>query len=526
MVVERLDGKGETMSGVAQNTNVSLWIATTQEGQHPQLAGTVDVDVAIVGGGITGLTTALLLKRAGRRVAVVEARRVAFGTSGNTTAKLTSLHGLTYATISADHGPEAARLYGEANQAGIEQVAQLVDEYGIQCELRRIAAYTYTTDVETAQKVEAEVAAARAAGLPASLVHETPLPFKVAGAVRFDEQALFHPRKYCLALAAAVTGGGSHVFERTRATKLEERDGRQVVVAETGKVVSDDVVIATLLPFDDPGLLFAKTTPSRSYALSAHLDGPVPDGMFLGIDEPSRSVRPHPLGDETVAVIEGESHRVGEGDDLASHFRALESWSRRTFPVRSIDHRWSAQDYMPADGIPYVGRSAARLEHRFVATGFKKWGMSNGTAAAMMLRDLILGRENPWLAVFDSTRLKSATGLGDLKELVKPIAYVTRRFVGDRLPSIEGPSALDLAPGQGAVVDRGGAKIACFRDESGELRAFSARCTHMGCIVHFNDAERSFDCPCHGSRFDSLGRVIEGPATGDLSPESLSETTT
>jgi hypothetical protein len=390
------------MSRVAQNRNTSLWIATTPEGEYPQLAGTVDVDVAIVGGGITGLTTALLLKRAGRRVAVVEARRAAFGTSGNTTAKLTSLHGLAYAAISADHGPEAARLYGEANQAGIEQVAQLVDEYGIRCDFQRIPAYTYTTDVETAQKVEAEVAAARAAGLPASLVHETPLPFPISAAVRFDEQALFHPRKYCLALAAAVNGGGSHVFERTRAMNLEERDGRQVVVAETGEVVSDDVVVATLLPFDDPGLLLAKTTPIRSYALSAHLDGPVPDGCpghrrAESID-PAPPARRRDGRRDRGRVAQG---RRGRRPRVA--LQRAESWSAADVPGalhRSplVGPGLHARGRHPVCG---PGRRAARSPLR--CDGIQEVGDVQRTAAAMLLRDLIIGRENPWLAVFDSS---------------------------------------------------------------------------------------------------------------------------
>ncbi len=240
--------------------------------------------------------------------------------------------------------------------------------------------------------------------------------------------------------------------------------------------------------------------------------------MFLGIDAPTRSVRPHTSGGQTYLVVGGEEHKTGQDDATEERYQAIESWARTRFGMTTVDHRWSAQDYMPADGIPYVGRATPGNDRMLVATGFKKWGMSNGTAAAMMLRDLVLGRPNEWIEVFDATRVRPGQALG---ELVKQNVDVARRFVGGRVSLA--PSLADLAPGQGAVVQEGGRRLAAYRDESGALAVLSARCTHMGCLVAFNDAERSWDCPCHGSRFDLAGRVLEGPATEPLAEEPITD---
>ena len=494
----------------------SLWEATTPATSYPRLEGSRSADVVVVGGGITGLTTAYLLAQAGVDVAVVEARRIATGTTGHTTAKVTSLHGLAYATLIEDHGVERAGRYAEANELAIAEIAAIVEREAIECDLRRMAAYTYTESEAQVRGVEAEVAAATRLGLPASLVHETPLPFPVRAAVRFDNQAMFHPRRYCLGLADAIERQGGHIFEQSRADKIETSDRGVIVHTDAGTLEGDRVIQATLLPFDDPGGLFAKTHPSRSYALAARVPGDVPDGMFLGIDEPSRSVRPYQASTGTYLVIGGEAHKTGQDEDTEARFAAIEAWAHERFPaIEQIEHRWSAQDYMPADGIPYVGKATPGNDRMLVAAGFKKWGMTNGTAAAMLLRDLVLGNANAALEVFDATRVRPRQALG---ELAKQNVDVAARFVGGRLASA--PSLADLAPGQGAVVQvTGGRRLAAFRDEAGALSVLSARCTHMGCLVAFNDAERSWDCPCHGSRFDLAGRVLEGPATEPLAPE-------
>lgn len=503
--------------------NPSIWVATSASSPFPSLGGHIDVDVAVVGGGITGLTTALLLKAAGATVAVIEADRVASGTTGYTTAKVTALHGLTYATLLSKHGEDKARQYAQANQAAVAQVATLVDQLGIDCDLECQPAFTYTTDVERRADVAAEVEAATTLGLPATYTEATDLPYPVEAAIRLDDQLQFHPRRYCLALADAIPGAGSHVFETSRVLDIDETGARPVVRTQGGEVVAGDVVVATLLPFVDLGSFFAKTHPMHSYAMAVRIDGDVPQGMYLGADTPTRSVRPVRLDgpDGGVGLIlGGESHKVGQGGGTEQYYANLQAWARTTFPVRSVEYRWSAHDYIPVDSVPYVGRSP-RSQRVHVATGFKKWGMSNGTAAGMILADTLTGRDNPWAEVFDATRVDVK---GSAKEFVSENLDVGKRFVKDHLARLTAPATDHLAPGQGGLVSLEGEDVAAYRRPDGTLVAVSAVCTHLGCTVAWNPAETTWDCPCHGSRFSCEGAVLYGPAVTDLAPVGAPET--
>ncbi|HEX2159083.1 MAG TPA: FAD-dependent oxidoreductase [Actinomycetes bacterium] len=499
--------------------NVSYWVATTPETDFPGYpGGDLKVDVAVLGGGITGLATALLLQQAGASVAVVEAGRLACGVTGYTTAKVTSLHGLTYAKLTSTFGAEGARIYGEANQAGLELIASLVEQLGIDCDFERLPAFTYTEDPLRVSAIEEEVEAAQEAGLPASFSTEIGLPFPVQGAVRFEGQAQFHPRRFCLGLAEAIDAGGGQVFERTRAVNI--RPGAPCTVdTEHGRLRAEHVVLATHLPFFDPAGLFAKTSPSRSYAAVVTLAEPAPPGMYLSADAATRSVRPLALGSRQ-AVLAGEEHKTGHGRDTRSHYQELEAWARERFPVRSLDHRWSAQDYLPADNVPYIGRLIPGYGRLHVATGFKKWGMTHSAVAASLLCDQITGRPNPWSELFRATRLRP---LASAKELAAHNLDVGLRFAGDRLRTARPSPARDLAPGEAGIRQLDGEKVAAYRDEDGRLHAVSGRCTHLGCLVAWNAAERTWDCPCHGSRYTYEGKVIQGPAVGDLAPRPLEQ---
>jgi glycine/D-amino acid oxidase-like deaminating enzyme/nitrite reductase/ring-hydroxylating ferredoxin subunit len=498
--------------GSLDEVHRSLWIADTPATDFPALDGRVEVDVAVVGGGITGLTTALLLARAGHVVALVEAGRIASGATGYTSAKVSSLQGLIYADLLEAHGEETARVYADASQAGLAQVGAFCEEDGIDAGLEWMPAFTYVVDETWIPDVEREAGAARRIGLPASLTTDTDLPYPVAAAVRVEDQAVFHPRRYCLGLARLLTEEGGRIFERTTATDIVEGDPCTVSVPG-GELRAAHVVQATQLPFHDPGGFFGKTSPSRSYCIAVRVDGAVPEGMYLSGDTPTRSIRPHRSDGRTYLVLGGEGHKVGQDPDTRGRYEALERWATQTFGVQSIDHRWSAQDYVSADGLPYVGRLSPRATRLWVATGFRKWGMTSGTAAAMLLTDLISGRHNPWAQTFDATRLKLGTAA---KKLLRENADVARRFVGDRFAGLTAPDAEGLAPGEGGIAKLGGGTVAAYRDEHGRLHARSPKCTHLGCLVAFNTAERTWDCPCHGSRFAIDGSVIQGPALEDL----------
>lgn len=499
----------------------SLWMDTSPATDFPPLAGEIDVDVAIVGAGITGLAVAYRLKRAGVRVAVIEANRVAMATTGHTTAKVTSLHALTYAGLVSEAGEEQARQYADANQAAIEEIARIVEAERIACDFRRAPAYTYTTDQGRLGAIEAEVEAARTVGLPASFATPTELPFPVAGAIRLENQAMFHPRLFCLALAAAIPGDGSHLFEQTRATDVS-CDERCEVVTRRGVLRAGHVVLATQIPFLDRGGFFARTSPSRSYAMAARLTGEPPEGMYLSADEPAYSIRPyHGMGGPLV-ILGGEGHKVGQEEDTRRRYEALEAWGRKQFDIVEIPYRWSAQDYMPVDGVPYIGKLTPMSDRILVATGFRKWGMTTGMVAGMLLSDAILGRDNPWRQVFDATRLDITRSA---KRFITENMNVATRFVWDRLSRLNAGSVDDLAPDSGGIVELDDAATAVYRDADGAIHAVSPTCAHLGCTLSWNSAERTWDCPCHGSRYDVDGHVFEGPSVRDLERKHTAGTT-
>lgn len=487
-------------------TNASLWAHSAPSVSHPRLAGDLDVDVAVVGGGVAGLTTALLLQRDGARVAVLEGSRVAGGTTGWSTAKVTALHGSLYQQIERAHGAQGAATYAAANQGGLELVRELVATLGIDCDWSEQSAYTYATDVANAATVDAEYEAARRAGLPVARTTETALPWPVAAAVRLDGQAQFDPVRYVQALARAVVEGGGSVFEHTRAHDV---DG-DAVLADGGRVRAEHVVVCTLLPFLDRGGYFAKAHPERSYVVGARVAEHV-SGMYLSVDSPTRSVR-SAYGGEWL-VLGGASHKTGQAGRTGDYYDDLEGWARERFTVQELGFRWAAQDYLPVDHVPYVGRMARGGERLWVATGFQKWGFTNSASAARIISDGIAGRDNPWAGLFDARRRDV---VASASEFVKENANVAGRLVGDRMANLLPPSAERLAPGEAGIVRQDGETVAAYRDEAGALHAVSPACTHMGCLVSFNDAERTWDCPCHGSRFGLDGRVLQGPATDPL----------
>jgi glycine/D-amino acid oxidase-like deaminating enzyme/nitrite reductase/ring-hydroxylating ferredoxin subunit len=497
----------------------SLWMATAPHTTYPALDAPLTVDVCVLGGGITGLTAALLLKQAGRRVAVVEADRVGTGVTGYTTGKVTALHGLVYDRLRSSFGADGARRYAQANRAGLELVARWVRERAIDCDFRRRAALTYTEDAGELQTLEREVEAARDAGLEAELVADVDLPWSPPGAVRLADQAEMNARRYVLALAGAVPGDGSHVFERTRATGVEDAEPCRVRTDRGIDVEAGEVVVATHYPTFDRGLFFARLSPERSYAIAVRARGPLPRDMYLSTESPSHSVRT--AGDADGAellVLGGESHKTGQGGDTEERYERLEAWARERFDVEEVRYRWSTQDCMPADGVPYVGRYSPVSRHLWVASGYRKWGLTNGTAAALMLADAILEQPNPWLELFDANRFKP---LAAAPTLVKENVNVGAHFFGDRLAAPDARSLEELGPGEGGIVRVDGDRVAAYRDEDGTVHALSPTCTHLYCHVKFNAAERSWDCPCHGSRFAPDGTVIQGPAVHDLERREL-----
>jgi glycine/D-amino acid oxidase-like deaminating enzyme/nitrite reductase/ring-hydroxylating ferredoxin subunit len=495
---------------MADGKHESLWVATSPATSYPALGSDLEVEVAVVGGGIVGITTAFLLSEAGRQVALLEASELVGGVTGHTTAKVTSLHSLIYADLVDSWGDDHARAYGEANEAGLATIRRLAAERQIECELEEATSYTYAAEQDDRPRAEREAAVASMLGLPASWHEEPPLPFATYGAVAFSRQARFHPRKYLLPLAASLAESDGLVFEHTKVVSVKGGTPCELRTANGQRIAAEHVVLATHAPIVNDALLVARATAQRGYAVAVAAGEWIPDGMFISASSPSRSVRGARMDDREVLVVSGEGHPVGEDGNSRDSWRVLERWAREELGGTDVLFRWSTQDYYSVDRVPFVGRLKS---HVYTATAFGGWGMTGGTAAALVISDLVNGRESPWASLFDPWRLKISSVPG----LVRKGAHDASTLVGGRLRQPPASESLDeLGPGAAGIMRLDGERVAAHRDASGQLHVVSATCTHLGCVVAWNDAEASWDCPCHGSRFDIDGTVLNGPATAPL----------
>lgn len=490
----------------------SFWIDTTADTNYPTFGQGVEVDVAILGGGMVGITAAILLKEAGKTVALIETDRIAKSVTGHTTAKATSLHSIIYSKLAGEFGQGGARIYADANQAALAQIASFVERKSIDCDFLRTPMYVYTESQTNVSQIQSEVQAAQSAGLAAAFVRETPLPFDIAGAIRLENQIQFHPLKYLKKLAEEIPGDGSHIFENARALDIKSGDPFLKVVTEHGTLKAKQVIVATHFPFYDTGLYLARLYPFHAYAIGVRINGEVPEGMYYTEDQNHFAIRNQPTKDGAVLIISGGHHKVGQGGDTMQYYEYLERLTRERFDVASIDSYWSTMDYESQDMVPFIGK-AAGSERVYIASGFAGWGMSNGTLAAMILSDLILQRDNSWSQFFSPARPKPPQSF--LTALTENI-NVGRQYVMGALLTPRARSLDELPKGEGTKMVLNRKDTAVYKDEEGRIFAHSPVCRHAGCIVNWNNAEKTWDCPCHGSRYDYDGKVIHGPTQEPL----------
>ncbi|HOJ09693.1 MAG TPA: FAD-dependent oxidoreductase [Clostridiales bacterium] len=510
------DMNNTTSNGFAKPPE-SYWISSIPQTNFPHLEEDVKVDVVIVGGGMTGITSAFLLKEEGLTVAVIEADQILHGTTGHTTAKVTSQHDLIYYKIKSQMGQEMAKMYADANETAINTIASLIERKKIDCDFYRSSAYVYTQDDKYIQQILDETNTAASLGIQAFYLVETPLPFSVKAAVRFDNQARFHPLKYLIALANEIPGNGSYIFEHTRAIDIHEDKYCHVVTNSGKRVTADKVVVASHFPFyDGYGYYFSRLFPYRSYIVAVKIKGEFPEGMYISAEKPVHSLRYQNTDDGGVVLIAGENHKTGQGKDTSVHYENLKNFAQKIFEVEDIPFRWSTQDYTSADEVPYTGHLSSKTPNIYVATGFRKWGMTNSTASSIILRDLIIGRENPWKELYNPSRF---TPGASAKNFIVENADVAKHLVVRKLAAVPDSDDVDLNPGEGRVVEMGGQKMGAYKDEQGRLHLVDTTCTHMGCELQWNSAEKSWDCPCHGSRFTYDGDIIEGPAQRRIKKE-------
>lgn len=475
------------------------WVVNAPKTGFPEFGGTQECDVVVVGAGIVALTAALALLDADKSVVVLEARRVGAQVTGRSSAKITTQHGLIYRRLLDTAGQGIAEAYADANRAGVNHIKELIDQLHIDCDYEARSAYTYTCNPQRVNDIHAEAEAARSLGFDARVHDQAPLPFPTAAALEFPDQAQFNPARYLIGLAGTVVQRGGRIFERSRAMTFERSGGWRIGTGQ-GQVTAPNVVVATNITVKSPVGYSNCTQPRCHVVMAFRTDTPeAVDGMFISVDDPTHSIRTGRDAQGPLIITLGPRFNTGQDGDVARRFRDLEDWSRSNLPVGEAVWRWCNEDYDTADAIPYVGQPDASGSPGFyVATGFNGWGISNGTAAGLAIASEVITGSSPWGALYDPAR-PAPDGFhqdGDGQSKVRDVSQIARC--------------------QGGVIDKGEEQIAVWRDDEGSLHAFSASCTHKGCTVTWNNADSTWDCPCHGSVFERDGTVIHGPAREPL----------
>ena len=497
----------------------SVWMATATRPDFPPLEQNADADVVIVGAGIAGLTTAYLLRHEGKSVIVLDSGPILSGETERTTAHLASANDDRFFELERMHGRHGVRLAAESHAAAIDFIEGLIREERIDCGFERLDGYLFSPSGESPELLETELAAAHRAGLTrAVFVDRAPLPaFNTGRAIRFPYQGQFHPVRYLTAVADAIVRAGGTIHAHTHVVNVE--GGRDACVrTESGQVITTRaVVVATNSPINDRVVIHTKQSPYRTYVVGFRVQrGVIPKALYWDTLDPYHYARltEGNSPDHEVLIVGGEDHRTGQANDADERYRRLEQWTRERFPVGEVEFRWSGQVMEPVDGLAFIGRNPLDRDNVYIATGDSGQGMTHGTLAGIIITDLILGRENPWARLYEPAR---SSGVRDLSEFVKDGANMALQYAKWLTPG-DASNEGAVPRGCGAVIRQGAGKIAVYCDDEGQIHECSAVCTHLGAIVSWNQGEKSWDCPAHGSRFDAFGKVINGPAKADLAP--------
>lgn len=497
----------------------SIWEATALVPAHPALGSNTRADVCVVGAGIAGLTTAYLLGRAGRRVVVLDNRRIGAGQTQLTTAHLSNQLDAYYSNVEKLYGLDESRMAAQSHTAAIDLIEAIVREERIECEFERVDAYLFAPQGESSERIDQEYeAAARTGVLDVQRVASAPLQhYETGPAIRFSRNGQFHPLKYLLGLASAIERDGGRIFGDTRVMQVDGGDTARIETAAGATVEADAVVVASNAPVNDRVTIHSKQAPYRTYAIGARVPkDTVVRALYYDTLDPYHYVRlqtvPSDAGPVDWLIVGGEDHKTGQASDMAERFERLERWARQRFPtMEPVEFRWTGQVMETIDGLAFIGRNPGDKENVFIATGDNGMGMTHGTIAGMLLSDLILGKQNPWEKLYDPSRKPVKTIGKYVEENLNVAGQYTAWATGGEVDSVD-----EIPPGHGAILRRGLTKMAVYRTDQGELIERSAVCTHLGCIVAWNAATRTWDCPCHGSQFNTRGEVVNGPAIKDL----------
>lgn len=498
---------------------ISLWQDTSTEYKTSSVLSTRNFDVVIAGGGITGITLALQLQQHGLKCIVLEAKSIGFGTTGGTTAHLNTLMDTPYTTLIKDFGIEGARFVASASRAAIELVKDNIDEYNIECGFEEVPGYLFSQTGDQQKELGEIRDSCIDVGINAEFTGEIPLSVPFNNAIKIPRQAKFHPLRYVFALAEAFEAAGGLIVQNCRVLNETNSNGDQLnIETSQGKFAANAMVYATHIP-TGINLLHLRCSAYRSYAMAVKLaDNAYPKGLIYDMYDPYHYYRTQHIDGSDYLIVGGEDHRTGEEINTNKQFLQLESHIRSHFSVSEIVHKWSSQYFEPVDGLPYIGHLPGHAENVFVATGYGGNGITYSHVAALVLRGLILKHESPYSELFAPGRVKPVAGF---TEFVKHNAEVVKKFVGKWFGHEELQTLAELAPGEGKVVNYQDHTLAVYKDEHGVMHAVNPACTHMKCSVSWNVAEKSWDCPCHGARYNSDGEVLTGPASKDLEPVEI-----
>lgn len=485
---------------------------TGETGHYPRLNQTISTDVLIIGGGIAGMTCAYCLAQKGLKPVLIEAGTLADGTTGNTTGKVTVQHGVIYSNINQTYGPDAAKTYAVSQRAALDFVRTAVERESIDCQLTQNTAHLYAVNEGEWGTLQSEYETARSIGIEADLFNHVDFPPGNQGLLAYPDQYVFHPVRYVNGLAKAAAEKGAAIYCDTKAVKLEDGDVKTVSLENDLVIQANHVVMATQYPFyDGPNLFYTRLYPKRAYGIAVRAKRDWPDGSYINIGTPTRSIRTHVENGERILIVAGDTHDTGRGtEDMALHYEHLIQFADEVAGVKEVISKWSAQDYDTPDEIPYIGRIS---DHStvYVATGFKKWGLSTGTLSGMMIADLIASGNCRFESLYSRTRADITSSFGKaFSGVVTPILELIKS-------KLEGTQELEgLKPGEGRVIRFGGEKAGIYMQEDGSVTILDITCTHMGTELNFNSAEKTWDCPAHGGRFNTDGTLLEGPPKDSL----------
>ncbi|KGX87236.1 FAD-dependent oxidoreductase [Pontibacillus litoralis] len=492
--------------------STSIWIDQTNYPSFSELDRNLDVEVAIVGAGITGITTAYLLGKAGYKVALLEADTIAKGTTGHTTAKVSIQHDVIYHELMHHIGKERARNYYKANQEALEFMNDMVHEHGIDCDWTEQNAYIYTDKETTVEQLQQEARAYEQLGITGKYLSSIPIDLPTKAGLVVNNQAQFNPRKYLLYFVQQLADMDVHIFEHTPVTDVIEGRVHKVETKSGYHISCHTIVACSHFPFYDKGFYFSRMYAERSYVIAAPLNKQAPKGMYLSADEPKRSIRTANLNGNNFILIGGESHKTGQSEDIENPFHQLQQFGKRYFDIQEPLYQWSAQDLTTLDNIPYVGQITTSRHNILIATGFRKWGMTNGTAAALLLTDLVQKQPSPYEDVFAPSRFYADPSIKHF--LMQNVNVASQLMKGKLEITFRQPE--DLQADEGATIYYNNQRAGAYKNTDGDIYIVDTTCTHLGCEVEWNNDEKSWDCPCHGSRFSIEGEVLEGPAKKSL----------